>query len=121
MDDLLLDSGDTARVLALDHIAQSLRQLEVQLLFQLAVFDQIDSDVAVDVAEHVEVDIDTVIDLDDVLLAIFRAVRVLNDRDTVIHLVEPQKFIYHHTLARLDMVEHDSVFHAIYIHNLPPF
>ena len=82
-DDLLLDSGDTARVLALDHIAQGLRQLEMQLLFQLAVFDQIDSDVAVDVAEHVEVDIDTVIDLDDVLLAIFRAVRVLNDRDTV--------------------------------------
>ena len=61
MDDLLLDSGDTARVLALDHIAQGLRQLEVQLLFQLSVFDQIDSDVAVDVAEHVEVDIDTVI------------------------------------------------------------
>ena len=45
MDDLLLDSGDTARVLALDHIAQGLRQLEVQLLFQLTVFDQIDSDV----------------------------------------------------------------------------
>ena len=33
VDDLLLDSGDTARVLALDHIAQGLRQLEVQLLF----------------------------------------------------------------------------------------
>lgn len=121
VDDLLLHGGDAARVLALDHVPQRLRQLEVQLLFQSAVFDQIDRDIAVDVTEHIEVDIDAVVDLDNVFLAVLFAHRVLNDRHAAVNLVEPQKLIYHHTLARLDVVEHDPVFYTIYIHHLPPF
>lgn len=92
----------------------------MQLLFQLAVFDQIDSDVAVDIAEHVEVDIDTVIDLDDVLLAIFRAVRVLNDRDALSTLSSP-KSSYTIILLPALIGRARSAFIAIYIHNLPPF
>ena len=104
MNDFLLHGGDAARILALHHVLQLCRELQVALFVQLAVFYDVYGDVAVNVAQHIVVQIDGFVDFDNVLLAVFGTVGVLNDGHAVADLVQAQQFIYHHALSCFDMV-----------------
>ena len=54
------------------------------LFVELAVFYDVHSDVAVDVAQYIKVQLHQLIDFDDVFFAVFRAGCVLNDGNTVV-------------------------------------
>ena len=52
---LLLDGGDAAGVLTVDHIGETLGKLDRFLFYDLLVFDDVNGDVMVDVTKHVQI------------------------------------------------------------------
>lgn len=66
---LLLNGGDAARVFALEHATDALRQLERALFHKFPVADDVDGDAWIDVADQVPVNVHFAVDLDDVLAA----------------------------------------------------
>lgn len=81
MRQLLLDGGDAARVLAVDHIGDLFRKLQGPLFRNLIVADNVDRDVVIDVAQNVEIDVvQTALDLNDVLASHLVASCVLDNR-----------------------------------------
>ena len=57
MRDLLLGRGDAARVLALDDVHHAFRQFYRELAIELAVAHDAHGDAGVDIAEHIEVEV----------------------------------------------------------------
>ena len=77
---LLLNGGDAARILAVNHIDDLLGQLQGLLLNDAVVPDDVDRDVVVNVAQHVQIhNVQTALDFNDVLAAHLVAARVLDD------------------------------------------
>lgn len=106
---LLLDGGDAARIFAFDDIDQSLGQLDPFLFDDFSILYDVDRDLVVDVAEHVQIQIvNRAFDFDDVFFPHFVAVRVFDDRDAAVHAVELQVPIKVHTFAGLDVVKHHA-------------
>lgn len=66
---LRLADCDAAGILAVDDVHQLLGQLQVLFLHTLAVADDVDGDVGVDIAQHVQIHLHGGVDLDDVLLS----------------------------------------------------
>lgn len=86
---LLLDGGDASGVLAMDHIGDLLGKLYGFLLNDLAILDDIDGDVVIDITENIKVyHIETAFDLQDVLAAHLAAACVLDDRYLAVKLIE---------------------------------
>ena len=106
---LLLRGGDAAGVLAADDVGHALGQGQVLALDQLAVADDVDGDAGIDVAQHIEVDVDDLADLDDVLLALLLALGVLDHGHGAVQLAQVQDVVDVHAAARSDVVEHDAV------------
>ena len=84
MYDFLFYGSDASRVFAFYDAGQGFRQLQMFLFVELAVFYDVHSDVAVDVAQYIKVQFHQLIDFDDVFFAVFRAGCVLNDGNTVV-------------------------------------
>ena len=74
--------------------------------------DQIDSDVAVDVAEHVEVDVLVIFDFDDVLGAVTLGVGVHDERKLGFGRVDFQVFENLQRGSGRHMVDNDAVLNA---------
>lgn len=104
MYDFLLNGSDAARVFALYYIFKSLWKLHVVLSFQLSVLYDVYGDIAVHIAQYIEVKVDNLVDFDYVLFAILGAVCVLDDCHAVVYLVKSKELINLHALSCLDMV-----------------
>ena len=90
MGQLLLGGGDATGVLAEENVGQLLRKGCAALLDQLAVADDVDGDIGVDIAENVHVQLNVGIDLDDVLLAHAAAADVFDNSHGAVQLVQMQ-------------------------------
>ena len=113
---LLLGAGYTSRVLALDDIGKLLRKLGMIFLYDLAVLDEIDSDIGGDIAECAKIGKLLAIYLDYILTSHISAEGVLYESYGAIELIETQKIIDLHSVARRDMVYDNSVLYRIYVH-----
>lgn len=111
-----LRHGDAPGVLAVDDIYQLFGQLHMLFRHPHAVADDIDGDVGVNVAQHVQIDLHGGVDLDDVLLAHPPAADVLDDGHRAVQLVQMQVFVDVHALAGLDVVQDHAVLDAVDIH-----
>ena len=106
----LLDRRDAAGVLAADHVDDPLRKGETLFLDDLVVLDDVNSDVVVDVAQDIEVQIvDRAGDLDDVLAPHLVRGGVFDDRDRAVELAELKVSVDGHRIAGLDMIEDESL------------
>ncbi len=117
MHNFLFRCGDAPGVLASNDVSYGLWQFQVQFALKTSLLYKVYGDIAVDIAQYIQVNIDAVVNLDNVFFAIFFAYRVLNNRHAAIYFVQSQKLVYHHAFARLDVVKDDSVFYAVYIHD----
>ena len=104
VDDFLLHGSDAARVFALYYIFKSLWKLHVVLSFQLSVLYDVYGDIAVYLAQYIEVKVDNLVDFDNVLFAVLGTVCILDDCHTIVYLVKSKEFINLHALSCLDMV-----------------
>lgn len=105
----LFDGGDTARVLASDHVGDLLRQLQRFLLHNLIVTDDIDGDIVVDVAKYIQINIaDRSLYFDDVLASHLVAAGVLDDRHlTFGQMVQAKMIVDIKALAGLNVVQNN--------------
>ena len=75
----------------------------------LLIFDDIDGNVVIDETEDVQVKVlDRAFDLDDVLVAHFVALGILDDGNGAVKFVEFQVMIDCHGFAGLDMVQYET-------------
>ena len=117
-----LRHGDAAGVLAVDDVHQLLGQLQVLLGNPLTVADNVDGDVGVDVAQHVQIHLHGRVDLDDVLFAHAVAADVLDDGHGAVQLIQVEVLVDVHALASLDVVQDHAVLDAVDIHKtVSPF
>ena len=92
------------------------------LFHKFAVADHIDGDARIDVSEDVKTDFDVFGDLDHVLVSHLGAGNVHQDCNGAFELVEFKNAVKLHSLARLDVVEYDTVLDRINMqHVLPPY
>ena len=110
MGQALLNGGDAARVLAADHIGDLLRERQLPLFDDAVVADDVDRDVVINIAEHVQVDAveDIALHLDDVLPAHLLAVGVLDDGHLAVQLVQAKLIVDVQALSGLDVIQDDS-------------
>ena len=116
MGQLLLGGGDATGVLAEENIRQLGGQHGAALLDQLAVSDDVDGDIGIDIAEDVHIQLDVGVDLDDVLLAHLAAVAVLDDGNRAIQLVQMEQVVDLHAATGGDVVNDYTVFDGIDVH-----
>ena len=87
------------------------------LLFHNApVLNDVDGHVRVDVAQHVQVHADVVVDFDDVLAPHEGGLHILDNGHGALQLVQVQVFVNVHATARVDVVDHDASLDTINIH-----
>ena len=110
---LLLNGGDAAGILAADDVGDALGQLELALFGALAVLDDVDGDAGVDVADHVPVEVQDAVDLDDILAAELAADDVFEQRHGAVELVEAEDVVELHRLAGGDVVDNDTVGNSV--------
>ena len=108
---LLLDRRNAARILAVNHIGNLFRQPKNTLFDNLAVADNVDRNTVVNVTEDIEVDALEHIPLhvDDVLSSHFLGVRILDNRNLGIQLVETELIVNIEALARLDVIQDNAL------------
>ena len=117
---LALGRGDAARILAPQHAADALGQLERALFLQLAAADDVDRDARIDIADQVPVELHLAVDLDDVLAAELAAGDVFEDGNGAGELVQAEDLVEFHGLAGRDVVDDDPVLNRINKHNVSP-
>ena len=113
--DLLLDARDTARVAAADDVDEAFRARELLLLDDFAVLDHVDRDVRVEVAEHLQIEVDHAFYLNDILMTVFVRARVPDNRDAAVEPVELCQLVDAHSGSRLDVVDHESILDTVNI------
>ena len=102
---LLLDGSDTARIPAGDDILDLLWKMQLLFLIDLVVLDDVDCDIVIDEAEYVEIQrFDRAFHLQDILLAHFAALCILDNRNCAVKLVELQIVVDLQAHAGFDMV-----------------
>jgi len=100
-----LHYSDTPGVLTFLDVDELLRKGHLLLLDGLAVLDDADGDVRVDITDDIQVDIVVfLVHLDDVLLAHLVALHPLDQRHAAVQLVQAQVIVDLHGLARGDMI-----------------
>ena len=110
---LLLNGGDAAGILAADDVGDALGQLELALFDALAVLDDVDGDAGVDVTDHVPVEVQDAVDLDDILAAELAADDVFEQRHGAVELVKTEDVVELHRLAGGDVVDNDTVGNSV--------
>ena len=102
---LLLDGSDTARIPAGDDILDLLWKMQLLFLIDLVVLDDVDCDIVIDEAEDVEIQrFDRAFHLQDILLAHFAALCILDNRNCAVKLIELQIVVDLQAHAGFDMV-----------------
>ena len=102
---LLLDGSDTARIPAGDDILDLLWKMQLLFLIDLVVLDDVDCDIVINEAEYVEIQrFDRAFHLQDILLAHFAALCILDNRNCAVKLVELQIVVDLQAHAGFDMV-----------------
>ena len=117
MRNFLLRGSDTSGVFTFNHIGQSLRQFQMLLFLQLSVFNPVNGDIAVYVAQHFKIQFNLIVNLDDVLFSVFAAAYILDNRHAAVQLIQPQVVLNLHALSRFDMVQNNSCIYAVNIHS----
>ena len=99
-----------------DHIHDLSGKGEDLLIYNLAVLNDVDSDIVIDKAQDVEINgVDRTFYFDNVFAAHFIAAGIFNDGHTAVHLVQFQIVVDGHSLSGLDVVEYESIFNSSYI------
>lgn len=120
VNDLLLHRSNAAGIFALDNALQMFGQSHVVLLFKLAVFNNIHGDIAVNVSENVEIQVNDLVDFDYILKTVLFAFYVLNNGHAALDLIKAEKLINFHALACADVIQDYSVSYAVNVHSVPP-
>ena len=96
----LLDGSNAARILAFDHVHNLLRQLQLFLCNDLFVLDDIDSDIVVNKAKDIQIQLfDRTFNFDDILNTHFVAAGVFDNGNCAVKLVQLQVMIDRHGFA----------------------
>lgn len=112
----LLNGCDASRVPALDHVPYLFGKSERFFGDDLAVLDDVHSDIVVDEAEDIQVHkIYGTFDLHDIFLPHFTAFCIFYDSDTAVQFVKVKILIDFHALACLDVIQHKAFGNASYI------
>ena len=113
---LLLGGGDAARIPAPDDVGQPFGQAQLPFGDDGVVFDDIDGDAGVDVAEDVKVEVDEAVDFHDVFSAHFRAFDVFEDGNAAFELFKVEVIVNAHAVSGLDMLGHVAILYAVDLH-----
>lgn len=108
--DAAFNRGDAARVFAGDDVAHGLRHGEFFLFDDFAVVDDIDSDVAIEKAQDVEVDIQQAFYFDDIFFAHGVAFCIFDNGNATIEFVQLQVFVNIHAAAGFDVINDNAAF-----------
>lgn len=114
--DILLDSGDTTGIFALDNVNKLFGRRNVALPYYLAVFYNINGRIGADIADDFKVDLNLAVDLDNILFTHLRAVNVHYHGNGAIERGKIKHIIYLHSLACGNMVYNVAVLYAVYVH-----
>ena len=113
MGQLLFDGGDASGVFAFDHIGQLLGKLQGFLFYDFFVLYDVDRDVAVDLAQYIQIHhVEIAFDLQNILASHLVASGIFDDGHLTVQLVQLQVFVNIHALSCLNMVKDDSVFQS---------
>ena len=103
--EFLLDGSNAARIPAGDDILDLLWKMQLLFLIDLVVLDDVDCDIVIDEAEDVEIQrFDWAFHLQDILLAHLAALRIFDDGNRAVKLVELQIVVDLQAHAGFDMV-----------------
>ena len=101
----LFNGSDAAWILAFDHVDNLIRKFQFFFCNDLLVLDYVYSNVMIDKAENVKIEIlNRAFNLDDIFLTHFVAARVLDDGNGAVKFIKLQIMIDSHGLACFDMV-----------------
>ena len=104
----------------MDYIDELFRKLKMLFLDAYAVSNDINSDIWVYIAQHVQVNLHGRVYLNYILLPHSSAANILDYRDRAVKLIEMQVFINLHALSCLYMVQNNAVMNAVDIHFISP-
>ena len=103
--EFLLDGSNAARIPAGDDILDLLWKMQLLFLIDLVVLDDVDCDIVIDEAEDVEIQrFDRAFHLQDILLTHLAALRVFDDGNRAVELVELQVVVDLQAHTGFDMV-----------------
>ena len=103
--EFLLDGSNAARIPAGDDILDLLWKMQLLFLIDLVVLDDVDCDIVIDEAEDVEIQrFDWAFHLQDILLVHLAALRIFDDGNRAVKLVELQIVVDLQAHAGFDMV-----------------
>ena len=111
MGQILLRCCYAAGILALYNILYLFGKGNLFLFAKNTVFDYIDGDIRIDIAENIKVNLHIRIDFDDILRAHFLAVDIFYDCNSAVKLIKLKVIINLHAVARFDMVDNNTVFY----------
>ena len=106
--EFLLDRGDAAGVLAVEDVGDFLREFGVDFFDHVVIFDDVDGDLGVKVAQEGEVQVKGFGDLEDVLLALLFGISMLDEGNLAVQLVQAQVVVEDTALAVGDVVDDDA-------------
>ena len=110
MRQLLLDGGDAAGIFAVDDVCDFLWHFHPFFLYDMAVLDDIDRDVVIDVSQDIQIyQVKAAVDLDYIFFAHLAALGILNDCSLALKLFQSQFIIDIHTFACLDMIQYNAL------------
>lgn len=112
LSEFLLDGSDTARILALDDIDDLFRVGKILFLGNLAAADHIDRDLLADKTEHIKINRNIGLNLDDVLLAHLAACGIFDDGHLAIQLIQLEVIVNIHALSGRNMIDDITVFNS---------
>ena len=102
----LLNGSNTSGVFAFDHIGDLFWKLQLFFVNNLFVLDDIDSDIVVNKAKDIQIQLfDRTFNFDDILNTHFVAAGVFDNGNCTVKLVQFQVMIDRHGFACLDMVK----------------
>lgn len=112
----MLYGSDAPGIFAPDDISDLLWQVQAFLLNDLLVLDDIDGDIVINETENVQVHkINGALDLHDIFFAHLAALRIFDNGNAAVQLVQMEIFINVHTPSCLDVIQNKTFGNASYI------
>ena len=104
-----LGAGNASGIFALYNTNYFFGQFKADFFRNLTVLNNVDGNVGVNVAQHIIVQVDDLVDLQDVLFSVLAAGGILDDGHFAVHAVQAQLFIQVQTLTSRDVVDDELI------------
>ena len=109
----LLDRSDAARILAVNHVADFVRQMESFFVYDLRIFYNIYGNIMINKTEDVQIHkVDRTLNFHDIFLSHFITLCIFYDCNAAVQFIQMQVFIDIHASPCLDMIQNKSFFNT---------